>query len=393
MRVQRVTPRTRRGSDADRLTDAERSVCPRSFRVTFGMRVFNPCVGRGCPTAGDGLSFSYGLLPPGAIGETGAGLGLRVCFLTASRCAPPRVTDSCPTLEVRYATHVLVRVSLDATFRGRTFRTASIEYTWSGLRVVYDGVEYVRAGTLHIDEWGPTAAWSMGFGARSGLQTDVHELRDVDLELGALVDATSVPLHVSLNSQQYVAVDVPHMRCHDGCHGDAPDLLAPCPEQGHGVCGREQGLYGPSALGTQTLDADARTVGFTYYGSPNVTLLSPTSGPMLGGPPALMLAGTGLHSFGGVHGGSHYRCRFGLATFTTATVSATKDEAYCVAPAGPARIHLPVALSLNGTSRTLARDALDTPHCCTRSTLRHHVHSHTRTHTLAVPWPAGLTSA
>mgnify|MGYP001981988918 CR=1 FL=1 len=91
-----------------------------------------------------------------------------------------------------------------------------------------------------------------------------------------------------------------------------------------------------------------RTRGFVYFGEPNVTLLSPTTGPELGGPPAVMLAGMGLHRFGGLHGGSHYRCRFGSDTYTTATVSASIDEAYCVAPAGNPAVHVPVAISLNG---------------------------------------------
>ena len=328
------------------------------FRVTWKMRVFSPCVGRECPTAGDGLSFSYGLLPPGAIGETGAGLGLRVSFLTAARCPPPHQLSGCPVVEVRYATELLARVPLDAEFRWTFFRTATIEYSWRGLYIAFAGVEYIKHGTLYIDDWAPTKSWSMGFGARSGLQTDVHEMRDLYGELGSLVDATTVPLHVSLNSQQYVAVDVAHMRCWDGCHGWSPDLGNPCGEQGHGPlshahttrerCGREQGLYGPSAIGTEPMDAFGRTNGFVYYGAPNVTLISPTTGPTLGGPPALLLAGTGLHSYGGLHGGSHYRCRFGTATYTTATVSASLDEAYCVAPAGAARNDLPVALSLNG---------------------------------------------
>ena len=115
------------------------------------------------------------------------------------------------------------------------------------------------------------------------------------MELGSLVDATPVPLSVSLNSQQFV--EVPQ--------------------------------------------------GFTYFGEPNVTLLSPATGPTMGGGPAVMLAGTGLHTYGGLMGGSHYRCRFGtLATYaySPATTSPMLDEVYCVAPAGAARSDLPVAL-------------------------------------------------
>ena len=37
----------------------------------------------------DGLSFSYGLLPPRALGEAGGGLGLRVAFVTGAACAAP----------------------------------------------------------------------------------------------------------------------------------------------------------------------------------------------------------------------------------------------------------------------------------------------------------------
>ena len=35
---------------------------------------------------GDGVSFSYGRLPPSSLGEQGGGLGLRVSFLTAAKC-------------------------------------------------------------------------------------------------------------------------------------------------------------------------------------------------------------------------------------------------------------------------------------------------------------------
>ena len=67
------------------------------------------------------------------------------------------------------------------------------------------------------------------------------------------------------------SVDVAHMRCWDGCHVWSPDLGNPCAEQGHGplshahttreACGREQGLYGPSAIGTEPSDAFGRTNG------------------------------------------------------------------------------------------------------------------------------------
>ena len=76
------------------------------------------------------------------------------------------------------------------------------------------------------------------------------------------VDPTVVPLRVSLNAQQYV--EVPQ--------------------------------------------------GFRYQGVPTITLLSPTTGPTLGGAPPVRLSGGGRHTLGGLAGGPHYRCRFGNGT-------------------------------------------------------------------------------
>ena len=64
-----------------------------------------------------------------------------------------------------------------------------------------------------------------------------------------------------------------------------------------------------------------------------------------------MLAGTGRHTSGGLHGGSHYRCRFGgggAFEYVDAVVNRTADEVYCVAPAGQPAAALPVGVSLNG---------------------------------------------
>ena len=173
------------------------------------------------------------------------------------------------------------------------------------------GVAYVPSGSLIIPEWAPTAQWSVGLGARSGLETDIHEIRQLTLEFGALVDSNVVPLSVSPNSQQFVPVGG----------------------------------------------------GFTYYGAPNITILSPSTGPTAGDPPALMVAGTGLHTYGGVHGGSHYRCRFGGASasdyvYSPATLSAggasllpssPLDEVSLRCPYRPRpRSGIPVAVSLNG---------------------------------------------
>ena len=62
---------------------------------------------------------------------------------------------------------------------------------------------YVPRGELFLPDWAPAPGWSIGFSSRSGKNTDFHYIRAVQIELGALVDAASVPLHVSLNAQQY----------------------------------------------------------------------------------------------------------------------------------------------------------------------------------------------
>ena len=54
--------------------------------------------------------------------------------------------------------------------------------------------------------------------------------------------------------------------------------------------------------------------GFRYQGVPIVSMLSPTTGPTLGGAPPVRLSGGGRHTLGGLAGGPHYRCRFGNGT-------------------------------------------------------------------------------
>ena len=158
----------------------------------------------------------------------------------------------------------------------------------------HGNTEYVPAWSLRIAGWAPEPGWSFGIGARSGMETDIHRVRALSIEVGALVGPSAALLSVSLNSQQFVSV------------GD-----------------------------------------FIYYASPNVTLLSPTTGPVYGAGPAVMLAGAGWRTHGSLAGGSHYRCRFGAGSYVSGTASAHADEVYCVAPAGGAAASLPVALSLN----------------------------------------------
>eukprot|EP00966_Prymnesium_polylepis_P162050 3745106-Prymnesium_polylepis.1 len=168
----------------------------RHFRATFQLRIFD---GSGA----DGFSLSYGYLPSAAVGEQGGGFGLRVSFLTGARCAPPRITAACPVLVVRYADQLLQGVPMSSEFRSADYTRTTVEYSAAGLFVQHGATVYVPRGSMAIDEWAPAAGWSFGFGARSGLQTDVHSMRALRIELGALVDPSDVPLAVSLNSQQF----------------------------------------------------------------------------------------------------------------------------------------------------------------------------------------------
>ena len=104
----------------------------RHFHARWAMRLHG---GDG----GDGVSLSYGFLPPSSLGEQGGGLGLRVAFLTAAKCAgKPRpvgavgATD-CPVLTVHYGRTLLATVSLPAAVRGAVsdFVPVVVEYSWA----------------------------------------------------------------------------------------------------------------------------------------------------------------------------------------------------------------------------------------------------------------------
>ena len=120
----------------------------------------------------------------------------------------------------------------------------------SGLRVELDGVACVYRMTL--PRWSPTASWSVGFGARAaGGGPTRHVLRSLSFRLGARVGLTSVPLSVSV-------------------------------------------------FGTQLWSAPTP---FTYVGSPRVSSVQPSAGPLAGGT-ELTVRGERLH-------GTRPMCRLG----------------------------------------------------------------------------------
>ena len=203
----------------------------------------------------------------------GGGLGLRVAFLTAAKCAgKPRPAGAvggagCPVLTVHYGHTLLATVPLAASVRGagaggagaggagaggagaasdfmpvaaeyllcattccghtyygpthyghtddgRTYYVwqVVVEYSWEGLHVSHNGTDLIARGELAIHGWAPQPGWSFGLGARCGAQTDAHELRAISLELGPEVDPTVVPLRVSLNAQQFEPVPCVRVR-------------------------------------------------------------------------------------------------------------------------------------------------------------------------------------
>ena len=154
---------------------------------------------------GYGLSLAFGdLSEKEPIGEFGAGNGLRVCFLTAEQKRIQVLYDGivladCP-LELRYSsTGLPVWHSLRVEFRMRA--------PAAGLAVAFDGTECVTG--LAVERWAPQPGWRLGVGARSRADTPSdHWVRGLRLQVGARVHATSAPVALSFNGQQYQQSDV-----------------------------------------------------------------------------------------------------------------------------------------------------------------------------------------
>ena len=190
---------------------------PLHFSATFSLRM-----GRG--SGADGVSFSYGDLPPGTIGELGAGRGLRVCLRTHThqrvevRSDLPRISPASPlhlpctsaasplhlrcVLKVWYADALLLAAPAHtATLRSSEHVAVAIEYGVGGLRVAHAGHSY--ASGLAIPGWNPRPGWRFAIGARSGGESDDHHVDDVTVVGGSAYVPTVVPLSVSLNGLQF----------------------------------------------------------------------------------------------------------------------------------------------------------------------------------------------
>ena len=215
-----------------------------AFRLTFTLTI-----GTGAEpdalASGEGVSLSYGDLPAsGAFGENGGGAGLRVSLLTRRG----RLVGS-------YQSRELLSVVLPPTNVSRLRSNASVavelSYRAAGLTLRLDGTTHLRDAPVR--GWAPRPHWRFSLGARNYHSFDQHLVRDVRLERGSLLDAAHVPLEVSANGQQFSPAGPP---------------------------------------------------GYTYYGAPVISSVSPELGPTHGGT-AVTVYGANLF------GGSAYRCCFG----------------------------------------------------------------------------------
>ena len=215
-----------------------------AFRLTFTVTI-----GTGADpddlAGGEGFSLSFGDLPAsGTFGENGGGAGLRVSLLTRRG----RLVASYRSTEL-FST-VLPPANL-SRLRSNSSVRVELRYRAAGLTLRLDGTTHLRDSP--IPGWAPRPHWRFGLGARNHHSFDNHFVRDVQFERGALLDAAVVPLEVSANGQQFSPPGPP---------------------------------------------------GYTYYGVPVLSSVSPALGPTHGGT-AVTVYGANLF------GGSAYRCCFG----------------------------------------------------------------------------------
>jgi hypothetical protein len=158
--------------------------------------------GRVC--GGEGFSLSYGALPTGNLGQTGAGKGLRVAFRTGPRGGP--------AIDVTYDNELVLHSSLLPAGWPRG--------VWVSVRVGYDtydspgGLVLERDGrvdfrSLVLSGWAPQSSWQMAIAAHTGLAVDRHMLDNVTLSTDSLIKPARVEVEVTLNGQQFTSDLVP----------------------------------------------------------------------------------------------------------------------------------------------------------------------------------------
>jgi len=169
---------------------AQPALAPRHFRTRFQLRM-----GRGGGGGGGGVSFSYGDLPSGNLGELGGGRGLRVCFRTyeAERHRVEVWHDGL-LLHASFPFGDSLRVSSD-------FVDVLIQYDDDGLTLDYAGRSLARG--LRMPRWAPRTGWRFAIGARSGGRSDDHHVDEFVIEAGSAVTAEAVRVAVTLNGLQF----------------------------------------------------------------------------------------------------------------------------------------------------------------------------------------------
>ena len=205
---------------------------------------------------GEGLTFSYGPLPPTPDDAPRVRLGLRVELRTHHNDTRAR------ELIVTYDDVALVHVAVPSPRQRRgafvplriAYDRASHGGSVPGLTAIFGGASLVRGMRIHT--WLPQSAWRFRLSAKSGRSHADAVIRRLRIRTGGMSEAQETPLHITRNDQDFDMSPAPH-----------------------------SGMY-------------------VFYGPPVISSIAPASGPTDGGS-RLLLAGESLL------GGSAYHCRFG----------------------------------------------------------------------------------
>ncbi len=137
---------------------------------------FDLYVGGG--SGADGFSFNFGDLAGNAFGEQGAGSGLRVQFDTWNNSSVDGFDDEANTIEVWHANTRIAKAA-NVTLRTASFVPVRIQHDGTGLTVTHNGV--VIFENLEVPGWNPQPGWRLGWGARTGVATDRHIIRRLEV--------------------------------------------------------------------------------------------------------------------------------------------------------------------------------------------------------------------
>ena len=323
-------------------------------------------------SGGEGLSFSFGALPPTYFGEHGVRSALSIQLLSAAR-----------RVEVWHAHSLLAQSVGTVELRRGRFTTVAVTHGMEGLSVAIDRAVVVENVTLA--GWTPSANWSIGFGARTGeTNYDIHLIDNVRVRTGAAFRSRTVPVEVSINGQEntsnaigfsyFAEPTVSYLRFERGpTSGGTSVAIGGSSFRGGSVFVCRFGAHAVNATYSASHDelscvSPAATAGavpveislngqqfttsgvkFTSYSEASVSYLVPSAGPRQGG--------TAITVFGaGFSHGLDYRCRFhGDAGPAAVVVASMVDDGrlVCSTPAprcGSGSCAEVVEVSLNSES-------------------------------------------